>query len=385
MTGQTANYPDSAVQTAFGAALREKSVPGTDVGLTYSVTATLQSVRLITPVGSGTQKPLLSWLIRSQGSVGGSQAQVEVTTTVERLGNAAFSYAAFGKSDACGAVTFTNGSSTDSFNSNAGNYSTTHQNSGGDIGTNGNINVDFTAFIYGNGSSPNSASGDCASGAKTGLSLNDGYLGYNITAMATSPSITVPTPDPPTSTPPTTADSTTGTCGTLSGCTARTGFRNLAFAAGNYGNLSIGGGTTVHLSAGTYNINSLSLTGGSTLVIDSGPVILNIAGAGLSSTDKAVSFAGGSTISNTGGHPSDVQMVYGGSQPIALTGGSSTYGVVYAPNAALTISGSDWYGSLIANTVTNTSGTFVHYDRALAANLISMGDYHITSFSWSKY
>src|SRR6267142_2599151 len=113
MTGQTANYPDSAIQTAFDAALREKSVSGADVALTYSVTAQLQSIRLITPIGSGTQKPLLSWLIRSQGSVGGSQAQVEVTTTIERLGNAAFSYAAFGKSNACGAFTLTNGSTTD--------------------------------------------------------------------------------------------------------------------------------------------------------------------------------------------------------------------------------------------------------------------------------
>jgi hypothetical protein len=381
MTGQTANYPVNAQQTAFDAALREKSVPGADVTLTYSVTATLQSMRLITPIGSGTQKPLQSWLIRSQGSVAGSLAQVEVTTTIERLGNSAFSYAAFGKSDACGAVSFSNGSSTDSYDSRVGNYLTTHLDSNGDIGSNGNISVDSSTLVRGNGSSPYSASGgSCTTSAMTGVTLNDGAtLGYNITMLTTPSKVSVPTPDPPPSTPPTTAHSTTGTCGTISGCTTLSGTRNLAFAAGDYDNLSIGGGTTIHLSAGTYNINSLSVAGGSSLVIDSGPVILNIAGTNVTGTAAVVSFTGGSTISNTAGRPSDLQMVYGGSQPVSLMGGASTYGVVYAPNAALTIAGgSDWYGSLIANTITNASGTFIHYERALAANLLSMGNYHIT-------
>src|SRR5438132_5692856 len=76
MTGQTRTYPVSSVQDTFKNALQEQPVGG-DATLTYSVTATLQSVRLITPIGSGTQKPLMKWLIRSQGSVGGSQAQVE--------------------------------------------------------------------------------------------------------------------------------------------------------------------------------------------------------------------------------------------------------------------------------------------------------------------
>jgi Tfp pilus assembly protein PilX len=388
MTGQTANYPDSTVQTAFNSALQGKSVPGADVGLTYSVTATLQSMRLITPIGSASQKPLQSWLIRSQGSVGGSTAQVEVTTTVERLGNSAFSYAAFANSSACGAVSFSNGSITDSFDSRVGDYLTTHQNSNGDIGSNGNISVDSSTLVYGNGSSPYSSSGTtCSAGSMTGVTLNDGATlgaGGNITMLTAPNKVTVPTPDPPSSTPPTTSTTTTGTCGTFAGCTTLAGAKQLAFAPGNYDNLTVGAGTTIHLSAGTYNINSLSVAGGSRLQIDSGPVILNIAGSGVAG--NAVSFTGGSTITNTSGHPSDFQLVYGGSQPMSLMGGASTYGVVYAPNSSLTIAGgSDWYGSLIANTVTNASGTFIHYDRALSANLLSIGSYHVTSFSWSKY
>src|SRR5437016_1580404 len=189
MTGQTANYPDNAVQTAFDAALREKSVTGADVALTYSVTATLQSMRLIIPVGSATQKPLQSWLIRSQGSVGGSQAQVEVTTTIERLGNSAFSYAAFGASDACSAVSFSGGSGTDSFDSAAGDYATTHQDSNGDIGSNGNISVSgATTLIRGNGSSPHSSTpGACSGGSITGVTVSNGAVSGRNISMVTSP------------------------------------------------------------------------------------------------------------------------------------------------------------------------------------------------------
>jgi hypothetical protein len=387
MTGHTANYPDNTVQTSFSSALLGKTVPGSDVALTYSVTATLQSMRLITPIGSSSQKPLQTWLILSQGSVGSSAAQVQVTTTIERLGNAAFSYAAFGSSNACGAVSFAGGSITDSYDSISGNYATTHQDSNGDIGSNGNIVVDgVSTTINGNAASPYSGDpGDCAAASSTGLTLKNGAaIGFNVTMLTMPSSVSVPTPDPPVPTPPTIAQTTTGTCGTISGCTVLSGVRNLSFAPGNYGNLSIAGATTVHISAGTYNLNSLSVSAGSRLVVDSGPVIINIAGAGVAG--NALSFTGGATISNTSGHPSDLQIVYAGSQPVTLTGGANTYGVVYAPNAPLNFSsGSDWYGSLIANTVKNTSGTSIHYDRSLAANLLSIGDYHVTSFSWSKY
>jgi len=222
-------------------------------------------------------------------------------------------------------------------------------------------------------------------GSMTGVTLDEGAAdGVNV-SMLTSPSkISLSAPDPPGSTPPTTPQGTTGTCGAIGGCTALAGTRNLKFDPGNYGNLSVSGATTIHLSAGTYNINSLSVATASRLVIDSGPVILNVAGTGVAG--NAISFTTGATISNTGGHPGDLQIVYAGSQPVSLTGGASTYGVVYTPLAPLTISGgSEWFGSLIANTVTNAGGTTIHYDRALASNLLTYGNYHVSSFSWSKY
>ena len=48
-----------------------------------------------------------------------------------------------------------------------------------------------------------------------------------------------------------------------------------------------------------------------------------------------------------------------------LTGGSGSYATIYAPGALVNMSGgSDFFGSIIASTVTNSGGTAVHYDAA---------------------
>src|SRR5205085_797615 len=79
--------------------------------------------------------------------------------------------------------------------------------------------------------------------------------------------LTVPTPPAPSPVPPTTNEPFTGNCGGGAGCTNLSA-DNLALAPGTYGNISASGGTSLHLSAGTYNLNSLTLSGGSSLVID---------------------------------------------------------------------------------------------------------------------
>src|SRR5262249_30659214 len=142
----------------------------------------------------------------------------------------------------------------------------------------------------------------------------------------------------------------------------------------------------VHLSQGTYNINSLSLAGNSNLIVDSGPVILNLAGAGLNGNNAAIDLTGGTIINTVNGKPSDLQILYAGAQPVKIPGSASSYGVVYTPNAPVTLTGgSNWFGSIIGNTVTDTGGTSIHYDRSLSSNLYIVGNYHPTSFGWSKY
>ena len=52
---------------------------------------------------------------------------------------------------------------------------------------------------------------------------------------------------------------------------------------------------------------------------------------------------------------------------LVLSGGSGTYMEVDAPNTGVTFSGgSDFYGSVIASNMTDSGGTHLHYDVALA-------------------
>jgi hypothetical protein len=389
LSGTSGNYPDSTLQTAFNTALSNQSVPGLDVGVSYSTTATLQTMQVVTPFGGTTQVPLQSWLIRSQATLGGSQAQVEVTTTIERFGSPVFSYAAFAVSATCNALSFGGGGGTDSFDSTMGTYAATKLNSSGNVGSNGNVSTNgSTTAVNGTAATapPYSGNGNCTGGSKTGLTSTNGST-VSGGLLALSSTVSFAAPAAPSPAPPTTNQTlnSSADCAGISGCTTISG-SVFALAPGQYGNLSISAGNTVHLSQGVYNINSINLSGNSSLIIDSGSVVLNVDGAGLSGGNKAVDLTGG-TVSNTAnGKPSDFQIMYAGTAGVSLSGGSGSYGVVYAPNAPISLTGgSDWFGSIIGNTVADNGGTTIHYDRSLAGALEIIGNYHGTSFGWSKY
>ena len=95
----------------------------------------------------------------------------------------------------------------------------------------------------------------------------------------------------------------------------------------------------------------------------------------------------GGTISNiTASKPTDLQILYAGSQPCKLAGGSGAFAVAYMPSAPVTFSGgSDWYGAVVSNTLDDTGGTNIHYDRSLGQTVDIIGNYRPTSFGWSKY
>jgi adhesin HecA-like repeat protein len=143
------------------------------------------------------------------------------------------------------------------------------------------------------------------------------------------------------------------------------------------------GGKTLTLSPGTYNLNSLVLSGNSQLQISPpGQVIINIEGTGAA---MAVDLSGG-TITNTTDVPLNMQINYGGTDPIDLSGGSGSYAVVYAPNSPITISGGgDWYGAVLGNSFTDSGGSAVHFDRSLLRNAVIPGPYYPVSFTWSKF
>ncbi len=378
MTGVAGTYPDAAQQAAFSAALKDASVPGVGVPASYEVQARLLSIQ-----GPGVQ----TWEITSQGNVPSIRnAQVQVVMKIEKRGTPLFVYGIFATGNTCKAIDMSSSSFTDSFDSSAGSYAATKSSTGGDVGTNGNVNMSGSAYFDGKLSSPNGGTGSCSSGAKTALTSSSSTVVSTppplpVEALVPLAPVTFPPPPPPSPVPPTTAMNMSGNCGTVPGCT-NVSTKEVSLAPGQYGDLNASGGTTVHLSAGTYNVNNLVLSGGSPIVVDSGPVIINVEGASVS---KAIDFSGGS-ITNSSGDPSNFQINYGGSETVTLSGGSGSYGVVYAPNAPTTLSGSSaWYGAVVGLTITDSGGGAIHYDRALQNKLLIGGQFYPISFTWSKF
>ncbi|HET9407547.1 MAG TPA: Ig-like domain repeat protein [Candidatus Sulfotelmatobacter sp.] len=287
-------------------------------------------------------------------------------------GTSLYTDAIFATSNSCGALTLSGGSMVDSFNSSQGSYSASDA-PGGNVGTNGNITLSGSnSAIHGTAFVDSTTTGSCSKSAVTGLTTSGGA---QVTGglMALNGPITYPAPPAANPVPPTTAQNVTSCPSGMTGCT-NVSSKVVRLAPGQYGNVSISGGTTAHISAGTYNLNSLNLSGKSILYVDSGPVVVNIAGASLSNGAAAMDVTGGS-IQNPSHIPANLQFAYGGSHGVNLSGGSDSYAVVYAPNALINMSGgSDFFGSVIGSTVTSSGGTNVHYDSNLpniqAGNLI---------------
>ena len=60
--------------------------------------------------------------------------------------------------------------------------------------------------------------------------------------------------------------------------------------------------------------------------------------------------------------------------------------VVYAPNAAVEITGSaDFYGSVIGETVDVSGGANLVYDRALGGTVFKPGNVSLTTFNWESF
>jgi len=373
MTGMNANYPDAAVQTAFSNTLKDASVPGVGVPASYEVTAKLLSMQ-----GAAVQ----TWEITSQGNVPNIRnAQVQVVMKVEKRGTPIFQYGIFATGNTCKAIDMSSSSFTNSFDSSAGTYAATATASGGNVATYGNLSLSGSANIGGTLSTPKAGTGSCSAGAVT--AVTDSSSGSVTGGIVPITPVVLPAPPPPTPVPPTTGMTMSGNCGSVPGCTVvNLASKEVALAPGQYGDLTASGGTTVHLSAGTYNVNNLVLSGGSPMIVDSGPVIINVEGAGVG---KAIDFSGGS-ITNSSGDPSSLQIYYGGSGTVTLSGGSGSYGVVYAPNAPTTLSGaSAWFGAVVGLTLTDSGGGAFHYDRALQNTLLIGGQFYPISFTWSKF
>jgi Tfp pilus assembly protein PilX len=223
-----ANYPVAAVSTAFRDAVQGTFTAGNSV-VTYTASATLTSMKQITVYGSATPVAVQTWTITGYGMINGARnAQIEVSTVIERQVVPVFAYAAFATSPACAAMRWSGNPHTDSYNSTSivwsGGQPVT-QASGGNVGTNGNLTESGGATINGTLSTPRSGVGACSAGNITALTQSGGAAVTG--GIVNLPQeVLYPTPDLPNPLPPTTAYNT---------------HANITLTPGDYGNIRTGG------------------------------------------------------------------------------------------------------------------------------------------------
>jgi len=187
---------------------------------------------------------------------------VEVSAVLEQQGTPLFMYAAFATNDECGALDFSGGATTNSYDSatplNPVTGSPVIMNAYGNVGSNGNLNENGSGTtIYGSMSTPRSGVGKCAQGGVTAWTDNGNAVVTGGFKLLPQP-VKYATPvDPPPNSNNISGTQTLGPC-VASPCT--------------YGDININGNGTITLYPGTYNINTLSEQGQGTIVIAPDPV-----------------------------------------------------------------------------------------------------------------
>jgi Tfp pilus assembly protein PilX len=410
-TGLTSNYADSSVSTAFSTAAQGTlAVNGSGVTTngalgtaTFGTYAILMSMRSFNGYGASTLA-VQTWQIVSDGKAGpaSSQGTVEVISTYEKSVVPAETFAVFATDTGCGAITYVGSGSTDSYNSNnalGGNGKPVTANSGGSVGTNGNLSLGGAVTVNGNLSTPRTGVGSCTEGAVTALTETGG-------ATLTGETIHLPQnkiyPTPTIPTPGTEDLDFTGM--NLSDCQSAmsdfnwtcsdgTGAYNGYFviapgaAAGNtlsVRNLNIGSNKKVVI-AGTGNViinaNSFTTAGNTSLAITNSTTTMNLKGTGVS---PVMDMQG--NFSTTAFDPTKLQIMYDGTGTIKLRGNNELAATIYAPNSFVDMSSSyDVYGSILAGRYSNSGGAVVHYDTALASKYFMVSNPFMSTFTWKKY
>jgi Tfp pilus assembly protein PilX len=362
MSSVASNYPIAAQQTSFNSTLNNVALPGVSVNsATYQVSATLLRA---------TSAGAMTWQITSIGNISGLRAgQVQVVTTYETSTTTSplVQYGLFATGTGCpGAVTTSGNMVVDSYNSGSGPYGGTNILSTGDVGSNGGWTNSATVTIHGNLWLQHPSTGSCPNNDIT----NSGTMNYNNADTLTS--VYTPAAPNPVSTPNTSTVLSSGTT-TLSANTL-------------YGNFINSGTATLSFpTAGTYNINSITNSGSLTLQMPStGQVILNIGGNG----QGAITLSGVMITGNTSQIADNLIIYYAGTGGFTVSGSASTAAVVYAPNAAVTLSGTTaWYGAILASTFTDSGGASIHFDTALktaGGSGSGVGPYRQVGFTWSN-
>ena len=396
MSTPAPTYPVAAVQTAFNTASSGSLTIASGSTVNYVASAELMSMQQVVGCANN-PSTLQTWKITADGNLARVQnAQVEVSAILEHEVTPCFTYAAFGTFNGCGALNFGGGAATNSYDSTQvvnvkGVPTAIFSNSDGNVGANGNLNENGNkTTINGTLSTPDTGVGNCANGSVDAWTDIGGAQVTGGTKQLPAPIVyanpVIPAPGAGA------LSLNNADCSATVGCSGKKGNYTLDPSQGNpagtleLGDISLAGGATVTLGPGIYNINSLSLAGNSVVNLNPGnppqPIILNVTGANQATP---IDFTGGS-LTNSSLNSALFRINYAGTDQIKLAGGSAAAGVINAPNASLKfVGGADWYGAVIGNTVDDTGGTAIHYDRHLQTELFNVGNFMLDSFTWSKF
>ncbi len=289
------------------------------------------------------------------------QAEVALTPTPP------FIYGLFATGTACPAISFSgNNPSTDSYTSSGGGtYSSTHTNTGGDIGSNGGVAV-------GNGNVYGVVGVTSTCGTPVSVGSNGTMLGTvacpsgNVAACFLPAAYSFSIPTTPSNVP--TTSTTPSSCG--SG-----GNKHDCLVPGTYGNISITKALT--LAPGIYNINSLSMTGNAGITVSpAGAVTINVVGSGQS---NPIAIAGNGIIDDA--KANDFIINYAGTGTVSVAGNGDSTAILNAPNATMTQQGNgNWYGSIVANNISLGGNAFFHYDRNSSLAPTNNGYFSLISY-----
>lgn len=395
LSGVSATYPSSSVRSAFVNATNSSSSGTTlyagSVPVNYTSSAQLMAMAQVAPFGSTTPITVQTWQLTAHGDITGvKNAESQVSAVLERQVSPTFAFAAFATAGGCGALSFTGNGGTDSYDSGSltlnadGSASTspTFQTFGGNVGTNGNqSDSGNNVQIYGSLSTPRVGVGSCTSGNVTAFSgSSTTQISGGIIELPQA--INLPTPTIP-------APGSTNINNTATLCPTSAVVSASCPTPGEYGDINLAGSKVLSLPPGTYNINSISLTGNAYVQIVPdpvtglyGPVVVNVTGSGNS---NPINLAGNG-IANPTYDSTMLQFSYAGTGQVNIVGNGASAAVVYAPNATASFKGNGaFYGAVIANQVTDVGNGAIHYDRKLQRKLFTVGNYMLSSFTWSKF
>ena len=374
------NYPAGSVVTAFQTALTTPgSIKAGSTTVNYNATATLLSMGTVMSYGNPITVQM--WQITADGTITGVRnSDEEVTAILERQVTPATVYAAFATANGCGSLSFSGGGMTNSYDSSllpltagVATAPKSFNTYGGNVGSNGNLAENGAkTTIYGTMSTPDTGVGNCSGGNVTAWTDN-GNATVTGGLVKLPQIVTFPSPVIP---PPGTTNEGISSAITL--------------PPGSYGDISLNGHGVLTLTPGVYNINSVSEQGANTSIIIApnpitnlyGPVTLNVTG---NNQTTPISLTGNG-LQNPTLNPADLQINYAGTGTVKIAGNSSSAMVIYAPNASVTLTGgSDFFGAILGQTITDAGGAAIHYDLNLSKNSFIVSNYMLDAFNWAKF